>query len=72
MSDVWLERLYGCSAMGRFSRWSSSSQALLVLAAVFAIGAVIDAALGHETSAIVSGVLALAVVWRTWSRQSRP
>jgi hypothetical protein len=57
--------------MDRFSRWSSSSQGLFVLAAVFLVGAVIDAALGHKTSAIVSAVLALAIFVRARSRQSR-
>jgi hypothetical protein len=57
--------------MGRFSSWSSSSQALVVLAAVFVIGAVVDGALGHTTSAVLSGVLAAAVLWRVWQRQSR-
>jgi hypothetical protein len=57
--------------MGRFSRWSSSSQALLVLAAVFAIGAVVDAVLGHTTSALISGALAIIVFTRARPRQSR-
>jgi hypothetical protein len=57
--------------MGRFSRWASSSQALLVLAAVFAIGAVVDAVLGHRTGAIISGALAIAIFARARPRQSR-
>jgi hypothetical protein len=52
-------------------RWASSSQALLVLAAVFAVGAVIDAILGHRTSAIVSAVLAVAIFERSLPRQPR-
>jgi hypothetical protein len=57
--------------MSRFSRWSSSSQALLALAALFAIGAVVDAVAGHRTSAILSGALAVAVFARARPRQSR-
>jgi uncharacterized membrane protein YjjB (DUF3815 family) len=57
--------------MDRFTRWSSSSQGLLVLAAVFAIGAVVDGALGHTASALFSAALAVAIVGRAWSRQSR-
>jgi len=50
--------------MDRFSRWSSSPQGLVVLVAVFAVGAVVDALLGHRTSAIVSGVLAIGILTR--------
>jgi hypothetical protein len=57
--------------MGRFSRWASSTQALLVLAAVFLVGAVVDAALGHRTSAIISAVLAFAVYMRARPRRPR-
>jgi hypothetical protein len=57
--------------MGRFSRWSSSSHALLFLAAVFAIGAAVDAALGHSTSAVLSAVFAVAVLLRARPRGSR-
>ena len=45
--------------MNRFSRWASSAQALYVLAAVFAVGAVIDIVLGHRIAALVSAVLAI-------------
>jgi hypothetical protein len=55
--------------MSRFPR-ISSTQALLVLAVVFAVGAVVDAVLGHRTSAIVSGVLAVAVLMRSRSRKA--
>jgi hypothetical protein len=64
------DRLYGCFVMGRFSRWSSSWQALMVLAAVFAAGAAVDAVLGHRTSAIVSAALAVVIVRRAWPRRS--
>jgi hypothetical protein len=56
---------------GRFSRWSSSSQALLVLAVLFGLGAVLDAALGHRTSAILSAALAVALVASSRRRRSR-
>jgi hypothetical protein len=57
--------------MNRFSRWASSSQALYVLAAVFAGGAVIDIVLGHRISALVSAVLAIVIVGRVPARRSR-
>jgi hypothetical protein len=53
----------------RFSRWFSSSLGLGILAAVFAIGAVVDAVLGHRTPAIVSGVLVVALYARWRSRR---
>jgi hypothetical protein len=43
----------------------------MVLAAVFVVGAVADAILGHKTSAIVSAVLALAVFDRSRPRRSK-
>ena len=55
--------------MSRFSRWASSSQALYVLAAVFAVGAVIDIVVGHRIAALVSAVLAIAVVGRIPARK---
>jgi hypothetical protein len=56
--------------MDRFSRWSTSSQALLVLGALFAVGAITDAAYGHTTGATVSGILALGMVVRAWVRRT--
>ncbi len=53
---------------GRFSRWFSSSLGLGILAGVFAIGAVVDAVLGHRTPAVVSAVLVVAVLARWRSR----
>ncbi len=50
--------------MDRFTRWSNSWQALLVLAALFAVGAITDAAAGHTTGASVSAILALGMVAR--------
>lgn len=64
-----LRGLYGCSVMARFSRWSSL-HGLKVLIAVFAVGAVIDAILGHRTAAIISAALAVAVYMRDRARQS--
>jgi hypothetical protein len=55
----------------RFTRWSSSAQGLLVLAALFGIGAIVDAAFGHTASAIFSAALAVAIAGRAWSRPSR-
>jgi hypothetical protein len=63
--------MYGSSTMERFSRWSSSSQARLVLAAVFAVGAVTDAALGHSTSAIASAAIAVAALASARQRRSQ-
>jgi hypothetical protein len=57
--------------MDRFSRWASSPQAFVVLAVLFAIGAVLDAALGHRTGAIVSGLLAVALLLRARQRHSQ-
>jgi hypothetical protein len=57
--------------MHRFSRWASSSQGLYVLAAVFAVGAVVDAVLGHRVAALVSAALAVAIVGRVPARRSR-
>jgi hypothetical protein len=54
---------------GRFSGWLSSSLGLGILAAVFAIGAVVDAVLGHRTPAVVSAVLVVAVPARWRSRR---
>lgn len=54
---------------GRFSRWLSSSVGLAILATVFAIGAVVDAVLGHRTPAIVSAVLVVAVLARYRARR---
>ena len=64
-------KLYGCPGMNRFSRWASSAQALYVLAAVFAVGAVIDIVLGHRIAALVSAVLAIVIVGRVPARRSR-
>ncbi len=61
--------MYGWSVLGRFWQWASSN-GLKILAVVFAIGAVVDALLGHRTSAIVSAVLAAAVFMRDRARQS--
>jgi hypothetical protein len=55
--------------MERFARWSSL-HGLKVLMAVFAVGAVVDALLGHRTAAIISAVLAVAVYMRDRARQS--
>ena len=46
-------------------------QALYVVAAVFALGAVIDFVLGHRIAALVSAVLAVAIVGRIPARRSR-
>jgi len=56
--------------MDRFSRWSNSSQALLVLAALFVLGAIADAAAGHTTGASISAILALGMVLRAWVRRN--
>ncbi len=42
----------------------------MVLAAVFAAGAAVDAVLGHRTSAIVSAALAVVIARRAWPRRS--
>jgi hypothetical protein len=56
--------------MARFSQWSFS-HGLKVLAVVFTVGAVVDALLGHWTPAIISAVLAVAILERDRSRHAR-